>query len=118
MLMGVVGWKVTALYVGAGMLVAFFGGIIIERFKPERWVESYVWDIKMGEAEVVEQDKSFKGRHRYAWAEVREIVGRIWIWVLVGVAAGAAFHGFFPQEWVDALSGQNSFAAVPLAVIR
>ncbi len=117
MLLGVVGWQVTVLYVGAGLLVAFFGGMLIEQFRPERWVESYVWDIKMGQAAELEEDRSFKGRHQYAWGEVREIVGRIWIWVLVGVGAGAAFHGFFPREWVEVLSGQNSFLAVPLAVI-
>jgi len=117
MLLGIVGWKITVLYVLAGLVVAFFGGILMEKFKPERWVEEYVWKIQMGEAQLLEQDDSFAARHRYAIAEVREIVGRIWKWVLIGVAAGALFHGYFPQEWAEGLADQNNFVVVPMAVI-
>jgi len=53
MLLGIVGWKITALYVASGLLVAFFGGIVMEKFKPEKWVESYVWDIQMGETPTI-----------------------------------------------------------------
>ena len=65
------GWKLAALYVGAGLLVAWFGGIVMQTFKPERWVEEYVWKIQMGQADLPEPDRSFAGRHRYAVAEVR-----------------------------------------------
>lgn len=117
MLLGIVGWKITLLYISAGLVVAFFGGIIMERFKPERWVESYVWDIRMGKAPSIAEDNSFAARHRYALAEVKEIVLRIWKWVLLGVAAGALFHGYFPQEWAEGLAGQNSLWVVPSAVL-
>ncbi len=117
MLLGIVGWKVTALYVLAGLLVAFFGGILIEKFKPERWVEDYVWKIRMGETPEAEQDTGLAARHRYAIGEVKEIVGRIWKWVILGVAAGAFFHGYFPKEWAESLNRKNKFLAVPLAVL-
>lgn len=117
MLLGIVGWKITLLYVLSGLTVAYVGGIIIERFKPERWVEDYVWQIKMGETQVLPQDNSLPARHRYALAEVKEIVGRIWKWVILGVAAGALFHGYFPQEWATTLSNANNILAVPMAVI-
>ncbi len=117
MLWGIMGWKVTALYVLAGLLVAFFGGIIIEKFKPERWVEDYVWKIRMGETPQAESDNSLAARHRYALGEVKEIVGRIWKWVILGVAAGAFFHGYFPQQWAESLNKKGKFIAVPLAVL-
>ena len=117
MLLGIVGWKITALYVISGLVVAFFGGIIIEKFRPERWVEDYVWKIQMGQAPQLAQDNSLAARHRYAQAEVKEIVIRIWKWVLIGVGAGAVFHGYFPQEWAESLADKDNFLAVPMAVV-
>ncbi len=117
MLLGIVGWKITLLYIFSGMVVAYIGGVIIEKFKPERWVEDYVWKIKMGEMQTIEQDNSYVARHHYALAEVKEIVGRIWKWVILGVAAGALFHGYFPTEWASSLNTANHFFAVPMAVL-
>ena len=71
LLIGILGWKLAALYIGAGLLVAWFGGIIMQRFKPERWVEDYVWKIHMGEATAQRPDTSLRGRHRFAVAEVK-----------------------------------------------
>ena len=115
-LVGILGWKLTALYVASGVLVAWFGGIILQSFKPERWVEEYVWKIQMGNAELPEPDKSFAGRHHYAMAEVREIVSRIWKWVLLGIGVGALFHGFVPENWVNTHLGGDAWYTVPAAV--
>jgi len=117
LLVGILGWKLAALYVGAGLSVAWVGGIVMERFKPERWVEDYVWKIHMGQAELPAADTSFAGRHRYAVHEVREILGRIWKWVLIGVAVGALFHGYVPEAWVTAHLGGEGWLAVPGAVL-
>lgn len=117
MLLGIVGWKITALYVLSGLIVAFLGGIIIEKFRPEQWVEEYVWKIQMGETALMAQDNSLASRHRYALGEVKEIVARIWKWVLIGVAAGAVFHGYFPQQWAESLADKDNFLAVPMAVV-
>ncbi|MEN8180542.1 MAG: permease [Pseudomonadota bacterium] len=115
-LVGILGWKLAVLYVAAGLLVAWFGGIVMQAFKPERWVEEYVWKIQMGQADLPEPDKSFIGRHRYALAEVKEIVGRIWKWVLLGIGVGALFHGYVPENWVtEHLAGGNWYD-VPTAV--
>ena len=117
-LLGVLGWQLTAMYVAAGLGVAYAGGIIIERFRPERWVEAYVWQILMGEAAPVEPDTTLAGRHRYAWGEVKEIVRRLWKWVLAGIALGALFHGYAPEGWVSAhLGGKGNWLAVPGAVL-
>jgi uncharacterized protein len=117
-LLGILGWELTLMYVVAGLTVAYVGGVIMERFKPERWVESYVWKIQMGEAQMPSPDTSLAGRHRYAWNEVREIVGRLWKWVVGGIAVGALFHGYVPEEWVtENLGGKDNWLAVPGAVL-
>ena len=116
-LVGILGWKLAALYVAAGLLVAWFGGLAMQVFRPERWVEDYVWKIHMGQVDLSEPDRSFVGRHRYAVAEVKEIVGRIWKWVLLGIGVGALFHGFVPEGWVSEHLGGDAWYTVPAAVV-
>jgi len=117
-LFGILGWELAIMYVAAGLTVAYVGGVIMERFRPERWVEDYVWKIQMGEAALPQADTSLAGRHRYAWGEVKEIVGRLWKWVIAGIAVGALFHGYVPEDWVtEHLGGQDNWLAVPGAVV-
>ncbi len=117
LLVGILGWKLALLYIAAGLVVAWVGGIAMQWFKPERWVEDYVWKIRMGESRVPRPDTSLRGRHRYAAAEVREILRRIWKWVIIGIAVGALFHGFVPTGWVVAHLGDGQWLAVPAAVL-
>ncbi len=118
LLIGILGWELALLYVAAGVTVAWIGGVAMEWFRAERWVEDYVWKIQMGEAQPPAAGRSWKGRHRFAVAEVKEIVRRIWKWVVIGIAVGAAFHGFVPGDWVtDHLGAQGSLLAVPAAVL-
>ena len=116
-LVGVLGWKLAALYVGAGLIVAWFGGIAMQAFRPERWVEDYVWKIRMGQTAAITPDHSLKARHRYALAQVKEIVGRLWHWVLIGIGVGALFHGFVPANWVTERLGGDDWYTVPAAVL-
>ena len=116
-LVGILGWKLALLYVAAGLVVAWFGGLAMQWFKPERWVEEYVWKIQMGKAALPEQDRSLHGRHLYAVAEVKEIVGRIWKWVVIGIGVGALFHGFVPESWVSEHLSSGNWYDVPTAVI-
>ena len=116
-LVGILGWELAALYVAAGLVVAWFGGIAMQAFRPERWIEGYVWKIRMGQAAGVERDDSLAARHQYAVAEVTEIVGRIWKWVLIGIGVGALCHGFVPTQWVTEHLGGDSWYTVPGAVL-
>lgn len=117
MLAGILGWKLAALYVLVGLAVAYVGGVVMEWFKPERWVEDYVWKIQMGKLQMAAPDTSLLGRHRYAVGEVKEIVRRIWKWVLLGIAVGALFHGYVPEAWVMEHLGGDDWYTVPLAVL-
>ncbi len=116
-LAGILGWKLALLYVGAGLLVAWIGGLAMQWFKPERWVEPYVWKIQMGQMASTQPSHAFKARHEYALGQVREIVGRIWIWVFIGVGVGALFHGFVPETWVLQHLADGDLFNVPIAVL-
>jgi hypothetical protein len=115
-LASVIGWQTTAIYVATGLTVAFVGGFVIERFRPERWVEEYVWKIHVGETQRAAPDVSLKGRHEYAASQVREIVGRIWKFVLIGVGVGALIHGYVPQDFVARIAGDGGILSVLGAV--
>lgn len=119
MLITLLGWEVAFMYVLAGVVVAYVGSMVIEWFKPERWVESYVWDIKMRQQQETEvlQD-SIQRRHSFAWNEVKVIVKRIWYWVVIGIALGALFHGYVPEAWVsEYLADSSNWWSVPVAVL-
>ena len=72
-LLGVIGWQTTLIYVLTGLTIAFAGGYILQAFKLERWVEDYVWKIRMGEAQIEVEEITLRARHDYAWNEVRQI---------------------------------------------
>ncbi|MEA3404715.1 MAG: permease [Pseudomonadota bacterium] len=120
LLITILGWEVALLYVLAGVTVAYIGSIIMEWFKPERWVESYVWDIKSRPLTKQSQQASSMGllaRHQFASNEVKIIVKRIWIWVLIGIGVGALFHGYVPQQWVTEYLADGDWWSVPAAVL-
>lgn len=116
-LASVIGWKFTVLYVVAGLSVALIGGFVLERFKPERWIEDYVWKIRMGEVAAVEEDVSLRARHDYALSQVKEIVGRIWKFILIGVGVGAFIHGYVPADFVVKIAGDGGLLSVAGAVL-
>lgn len=116
-LAGVIGWQTTLIYVLTGLSVAFVGGYVLQAFKLERWVEDYVWKIRMGEAPSAAPDPSLRARHGYAWGEVRQIVGRIWKYVLIGVGIGAVIHGYVPADFVAHIAGDGSVLSVIVAVL-
>ncbi len=116
-LAGVIGWQMTAIYVLTGLTIAFVGGYVLQAFRLERWVEDYVWKIRMGEARIDGGQGGWHARHAYAWGEVRQIVGRIWKFVLIGVGVGAAIHGYVPADFVARIAGDGSVLSVVVAVL-
>jgi len=117
-LAGVIGWQMTLIYVLTGLTIAFIGGYVLQAFRLERWVEAYVWQIRMGEAQLANHaNGSLRARHDYAWGEVRQIVGRIWKYVLIGVGIGAFIHGYVPADFVARIAGDGSVLSVLVAVL-
>ncbi len=120
LLFGLFGWKVAALYAGTGLLIAFFAGWVIGRLRLERWVEPWVLELtqpREGSADEREPRIIWKDRVRFGLDAVKDIVGRVWPFVLGGIAVGAAIHGYVPQNFMASIMGRSAWWAVPLAVL-
>lgn len=114
---GTLGLTFTIAYVTTGIVLGIVGGFVTDMFKLDRWVEPYVWDIKMPTPTITEEASGWKWRERYARAEATDIIKRVWLYVLIGVGLGAALHGYVPKEWFLENAGADNPFAVPLAVL-
>jgi uncharacterized protein len=116
LLFGLFGWKITAIYIGTGLAVALIGGYIIGKLKLEKWVEEYVYQIHMGEGQVV-QAQTFKERFDYAKSNMKEILGKVWLYVIIAIAIGGFIHGYVPEDFLVKYAGKGNIFAVPIAVL-
>ena len=116
LLFGLFGWKVALLYAGTGLLIAIFAGWGIGRMKLEKWVEPWVYQTQTGAAaEAAAMD--WPARVRYGLEAVRDIVGKVWPYVVLGIAVGAGIHGYVPQNFLASFMGRDAWWCVPLAVL-
>ena len=115
LLWGLVGPQLTVAYVVAGLVVAVFAGLLIGRLGLERYVEDYVWKIRAGSV-AINDKPTVEDRMRDAWRSTRDIVGRVWPYVMVGIGIGAIIHGFVPTELVVQIGGPGNPLAVPALV--
>ena len=117
LLFGLFGWKVAAIYISTGLFLAITAGWVIGRLKLERFVEDWVYQMQMS--------KNTLEMHSITWTErvdagktaMREIVGRVWPYVVVGIAVGAGIHGYVPEGLMASFMGEGAWWSVPLAVI-
>jgi uncharacterized membrane protein YraQ (UPF0718 family) len=118
LLFGMFGWKVAGLYLGMGLLVAILSGLVIGHLHMENHLEDWVQAIARGEAVHVEEEGlSWVQRFEAGWSHVREIVGKVWPYVIVGIALGAGIHGYVPQDFMAAIMGREAWWSVPVAVL-
>ena len=116
LLFGLFGWKVAAIYAGAGLVVAIFAGLIIGKLKLEKWVEEYVYQFHNGqEYEMTKQ--SFKERLQFAKDSTTDILKRIWLYVLIAIGIGGFIHGYVPENFLVRYAGPGNPFAVPIAVL-
>ena len=115
MLWGLFGWKIALLYMAAGVLIAIIAGLIIGKLELEKYVEDYVYTIKMGDVEI--EIPTWKQRFADAWDYVKEILKKIWIYVVAGIAIGAAMHGWAPAGVLTKYAGEGNPFAVFVAVL-
>jgi len=116
LLFGLFGWKVAALYITSGLVVAIVAGFIIGRLKMERYVEDFVWKIHRT-AEMIEEKLTWADRIERAWESVKEIVGKVWLYVVIGIAVGAGIHGYVPEDALASILGKQAWWSVPVAVL-
>jgi len=124
LLLSLLGWKFTLLYVVVGMSVGMLGGVFLDAIKAERWLQSFAAKaLERGQNSTATiQSKTAKTlslteRHTFAKEEMLEIFGRVWKWVIIGVGIGSALHGFVPDGWIEAHLGDGQWWSVPSAVL-
>jgi uncharacterized protein len=121
LLFGLFGWKVAALYLGTGLAIAMTAGWVIGRLRLERWVESWVYATAAGPGgaggPADAAPLAWGDRVRFGREAVRDIVGRVWPYVLAGIAVGAAIHGWVPEDFMASIMGKSAWWSVPLAVL-
>lgn len=112
-----VGWQVALLYAGAGLFVAIVAGWVIGRMGMERYVEEWVYQVQMAEATEGSSGLTWSQRIDSGWAALREIVGRVWLYVVIGIAVGAGIHGYVPEKAMAGIMGAGAWWSVPLSVL-
>jgi len=117
LLLGLFGWRVAALYLGTGLTIAIVAGWIIGRLRMERHVEPWVYQMHVTEADPANGAVSWEGRVRNGLEAVRDIVGKVWPYLLAGIAVGAAIHGWVPENFMASIMGKGAWWSVPLAVM-
>jgi len=117
LLFGLFGWKVAIIYIVTGLIIAIISGWIIGKLKLEKYVESWVYDIKAGINDNPENKISWNDRIQSGSDAVKEIVGKVWLYIVVGIAVGAAVHGYVPEKFMAQLMGQSTWYSVPLSIL-
>jgi uncharacterized membrane protein YraQ (UPF0718 family) len=117
LLFGLFGWRVALLYLVLGLSVAIVSGWVIGRLKMERHLEDWVRDMPRLRAQVGEEAMPLTARMEAGFDAVRTVVGKVWPYVLAGIAVGAAIHGWVPQDFMASFMGKDAWWSVPLAVV-
>lgn len=117
LIIGLFGWKVALIYLFTGLLIAILSGFIIEKLKMQRYVADWVFQVKSDKLELQDKALSFSNRIGMGFNQVREITGKIWLYILIGVAVGAGVHGYVPEDYMAQLLGSGSWYGVLLSII-
>jgi len=119
MLFGMFGWQVALLYMGTGLVIAIVAGLLIGRIPHvERGVEDFVWAMPAGSGAAAPGERMrWSERFRIGWEGTREIVGKVWLYVVIGIAIGAFIHGYVPEDALAGILGAEAWWSVPLAVL-
>ena len=115
LLASIFNWKIAIAYVVVGLVMAVTGGTIISKLKMEKYVEPFVFNASMVDAEAPEMTR--KDRLAFAWTQVKEIVHKVWLYVLIGVGIGAAVHDWIPADLIVAVLGQKNIFSVLIATL-
>lgn len=122
LLMSLLGWKFTIMYVVVGLFVGMLGGLFLDFIRAERWLQPFAAKAYQNAANnstlpVAQPKLNVGDRHQFAKNETQAIFGRVWKWVFIGVGLGAALHGFVPDGWLETHLGQGQWWSVPAAVL-
>jgi len=116
LLLGMFGWKVALLYVSSGVILAIVAGVILGKMHLEKWVEDYVWELERAEGEEI-LIPNFRERMKESYRYTKELVIKVYPYVLVGVGLGAFIHGYVPAELISKIAGSGNPFAVLIVVL-
>jgi uncharacterized protein len=117
LLFGLFGWKVAAVYAGTGVLIAVLSGWTIGRMHLEGHVEDWVFRTRAAGPGLPEERLTWSDRLEAGWRAMKEIVGKVWLYVLAGIAVGAGIHGYVPADFMASIMGKGAWWSVPAAVL-
>ena len=117
LLLGLFGWKVAALYLGTGLGIAIIAGWVIGRLKLERHVEPWVYEMHLGATGPARESLTWDERFSQGLAAVKDIVGKVWPYVLAGIVVGAGIHGWVPENFMASIMDKGAWWSGPLAVL-
>lgn len=117
LLFGMFGWRVAGLYLVTGLVISIVAGWTIGRLKLERYIEEWVFQVKMGQDDDQPSVLAWNDRLQYGLNAVREIVGKVWLFVVLGIAVGAGIHGYVPAGLMARFMGKGAWWSVPVAVL-
>lgn len=116
LLLGLFGWKVALLYLGLGLAIAIVAGWILGRLKMEAYLEDWVRDIPRVHVTAADAPLTLAQRIAAGFDSARTVVGKVWPYVVAGIAIGAVIHGWVPQDFMASIMGKSAWWSVPLAV--
>jgi uncharacterized membrane protein YraQ (UPF0718 family) len=117
LLLGLFGWKIAGLYLGLGLAVAIVSGWVIGRLRMEAYLEDWVRNLPRAHATSGSAPVGLAERVQAGFGAVREIVGKVWPYVVAGIAIGAGIHGYVPEDFLAGMMGRDAWWAVPVAVL-
>lgn len=117
LLFGLFGWKTALIYILTGLTIAIISGWLIGVLKLERWVQDWVYTTKLGKTDDEEAQITFSKRINFGFESVKEIVSKVWIYIIIGIAVGAGAHSYVPQDFMVSLMGKSVWYSVPLSVL-
>lgn len=117
LLFGLFGWKTAMIYLSTGLLISIFSGWVIAKLKLEKWVEEWVYQVQASKVDLIEEKLTFNDRINTGFVAVREIVAKVWIYIVIGIAVGAGAHGYVPTDFMASFMGKDAWYSVPLVVL-
>ncbi len=114
-LLAAFGWKIALIYVLSGVILGVIGGWLIQKLKLEKYVEEYVWKMQTGAGQMT--DMSQMERVKYSLEQLKFIIKKIWLFLIIGIGIGAVIHGWAPGELLSKWTGPDNPLAVFVAVI-
>ena len=117
LLLGLFGWKVALIYLITGLTIAVLAGFLLEKLNLKKYVADWVYKTDAQQSLSIDETMTFEQRISSGAEVVREIVGKIWIYIIIGIAVGAGAHGFVPDEYLAGALGNQNWYAVPLAIL-